>query len=338
MRNYIGIDFHLQHSSVAVMDESGKVTDERKLYHTKVEEIKEYFSRFPKDTEIAIEATRNWYWIVDLLQDMGLMVRLVNPKKTRIIAESTVKTDKIDARTLAHLTRCKFLPESYIADRLTRDNRELLRYYMHVVRVRASLKNRIHALLAKNNIHHGFTDLFGIGGREYLDQLELSPVYKNQLEGYLSLIDSFTEKINKLKKQITAIGKGNKYVSLLLTVPGIGYFGALLIASEIGEIERFKSAKKLSSYAGLTSSTRQSADKAYHGHINKDSNKYIRYVLTEAVPLATKKDHKLWEFFMAQKGKKGRGSAVMATARKMMVSIYHMLKRNESYRMNDGLR
>jgi len=341
MKNYIGMDFHLQHSSVAVMDQDGKIIEETKLYHSKINEIKEFFERFPKDTDVAIEATRNWYWMIDLLESLEMNVRLVNPKKTRIIAESTIKTDKIDARILAHLTRCNFLPEAYIADKRTRDVREMLRYYMHLVKVRASLKNRIHSLLAKNNINsrdRGFTDLFGKLGREYLKEVELGFVYRNELDGYLEIIDQLTGKISGLKKEIKKEGSKHKYVPLLMSVPGIGDFGALVIAVEIGEIERFANAKRLSSYAGLTSTVRQSADKMWHGHINKDSNKYIRYILVEAVQKAIARDRKLWDFFTGIKEKKGRGCAVMATARKMSIAIYNMLRRNETYRTNEGLR
>ncbi len=341
MKNYIGMDFHLQHSSIAVMDKNGNITEETKLYHNKVTEIKEFFEKFPKNTDVAIEATRNWYWMIDLLESLNMHVRLVNPKKTRIIAESTIKTDKIDARILAHLTRCNFLPEAYIADKETRDVREMLRYYMHLVRVRASLKNRIHSLLAKNNLsylNHGFTDLFGKLGREFLKTLNLSLVYRDEMDGYLEIIDTLTSKIVELKKDIKKIGSKHRYVPLLTTIPGIGDFGALVLAAEIGEIERFSNAKKLSSYAGLTSTTRQSAEKTWHGSINKDSNKYIRYILVEAVQKAIMRDRKLWEFFQRIKEKKGRGSAVMATARKISIAIYSMLRKNESYRTNEGLR
>ncbi len=134
MEHYIGVDFHMQHSSVAVMDKDGTIKDERKLYHTDTQELVDYFSSFDKDTSVALEATRNWYWFVDLMQELELDVKLVHAKKARIIAESTIKTDKIDARVLAHLDRCNFLPRAYIADKETRAAREILRYYMGLPR------------------------------------------------------------------------------------------------------------------------------------------------------------------------------------------------------------
>ncbi len=152
MKHYIGMDFHKQFSSVCVMDKDGQIIDERKLFHDNRNEMTDYFSQFNKDTSVSVEATRNWYWLADLLQEQGLDVKLVHAKKTRIIAESTIKTDKIDARVLAHLDRCNFLPQAYLVNKETRSERELLRYYLSLVKVQTGIKNRIHSVLAGKQI------------------------------------------------------------------------------------------------------------------------------------------------------------------------------------------
>ena len=205
MNHYIGVDFHMQHSSVAVMDKDGAIKDERKLYHTDTQGLISYFSSFDKDTSVALEATRNWYWFVDLIQEIGLDVKLVHAKKARIIAESTIKTDKIDARILAHLDRCDFLPTAYIAGKEIRSQRELLRYYMNLVRLRASVKNRVHAILAKNNIHHVFSDLFGKAGTLFLKELPLPRIFRMELDGYLSVLDNVNKRIEDAKEEIKGL-------------------------------------------------------------------------------------------------------------------------------------
>lgn len=334
MRHYIGVDFHMQHSSVACMDKEGNIMDERKLYHTNRKEVIDYFSCFDKDTSVALEATRNWYWFVDCLQELNLNVKLVHAKKARIIAESTIKTDKLDARVLAHLNRSNFLPEAYIADKETRFNRELLRYYMSLVKIRSSIKNRVHSILAKNNIRHGFTDLFGKAGLLFLNTLELPAVFREELTGYLGILNHLKERINDATCKIRTKCAENRYVKRLLTVPGIGYFSALLLASEIADINRFPTMRKFCSYAGLTSSTHQSADKTYHGHIIKDSNKYIRYALVEAVLKAIPKDPRLWSIYTNLKQKKGHNKAKIAVAHRMCMYIYAMLKNDTDYRIN----
>jgi transposase len=335
MQHYIGVDFHMQHSSVAVMDEQGLIVDERKLYHANMKELMNYFSSFNSDTNVAVEATRNWYWLIDCLQDLNLNVKLAHAKKVRIIAESTIKTDKIDARALAHLDRCNFLPQAYIADKKTRSNRELLRYHMSLVKIRASIKNRIHAILAKNNIQYGFTDLFGKGGLEFLKRLRLPPIFTLELHGYIQLLDALKEALTTVQKQIKEECKDAPYVKRLITIPGIAYFSALLLSSEIADIKRFRNYKKLCAYAGLASTTHQSADTTHHGGIIKDSNKYLRYVLVEAVPFAIKKDPRLYAVYTALVRKKGVNKARIAIAHRLMVAIYFMLRDDTDYHISN---
>ncbi len=333
MQHYIGVDFHKQHSSVAVMNEQGSIVDERKIYHTDMKELMNYFSSFDSDTNVALEATRNWYWLVDCLQDLNLNVKLAHAKKVRIIAESTIKTDKIDARALAHLDRCSFLPQAYIADKNTRANRELLRYHMSLVRIRASIKNRIHAILAKNNIHHRFTDLFGKAGIEFLKSLELPAIFTLEINGYIQLLDALKKTLTAVQKRIKEECKSAPYVNRLMTIPGISYFSALLLSSEIADIKRFKHYKKLCAYAGLASTTHQSADTTHHGGIIKDSNKYIRYALVEAVPFAIKRNPRLYAAYAALVRKKGINKARVAIAHRLLVAIYFMLRDDTDYRI-----
>ena len=140
MRYYIGVDFHKQFSFVSVMDANGNILEQQQLSHLDVPGIRAFFSRFAPDASVSVEATRSWYWFVDLLQDLGFSVNLVHPKKTRIIAESTIKTDKIDASVLAHLDRCQFLPKAFIPDLHSRSLRELLRYHLSLVKFRTATK------------------------------------------------------------------------------------------------------------------------------------------------------------------------------------------------------
>ena len=333
MKHYIGIDFHKQFSSVAVMDEQGTIKDERKLYHDQPEELLEYFSKFQGEANVCLEATRNWYWLVDLLQEQGLAVKLVHAKKARLIAESTIKTDKIDARVLAHLDRCNFLPTAYIADPQTRQERELLRYHISLVKIQSSVKNRIHAILAKHNIQHNFSDLFGQAGREFLKTVTLPPIFRLKLDGYLELLEKVASILGRAKKEIERHCRNWPEAGLLTSAPGIGELTGLMLAAEIADINRFSSVKRFCCYGGLASSTHQSADKKYNGHIIKDANKYIRYAVLEAVAHAVKQDPRLFKFYSKLERAKGRKRARIATARKLLVAIYYMLKNKTPYQV-----
>lgn len=330
---HIGVDLHRRFSKVAVVDKKGEVVDTRRLEND-MDILGEYFKNFKKDTPVVVESTSGWEWFSDLLEEVGMDMKLANPHKVKLIAEATIKTDKVDAITLAQLERTNFLPLSYLAPKEIRGNRELLRHRFVLVRIRTSLKNRVHSILTKRGIiPPSFSDLFGKEGRKFLASLQLPDVYKKEMATYLELIDTLNNYIKIKDIEIKKLVKGgNKQAKLLMTVPGISYLSGLLLISEIGDINRFPSFKKLCSYGGLVPTTDQSADKLHYGHLKKDSNKYIRGILVEAVEHAIKKDIGLSYTYQKLLRKRGKNSARVAVARKLLVSIYYILKNNESYK------
>jgi len=145
-----------------------------------------------------------------------------------------------------------------------------------------------------------------------------------RLEELEAHIESYTSRIAQ-----EAIQKPE--VKLLMGFTGVDYYSAMLLVNEIGDITRFPSAKKLVSYAGLAPGTRQSADKIIHGHIVKEGNKRIRWILVEAAQHASRSDPRLHGFYQRIHKRRGYQKAIVAVARKMLVSIYHVLSKNEVY-------
>jgi transposase len=331
---HVGLDLHKKRTEVAVLDDSGQVVDRCKLEHGDKTEMSEYFRAIGRDGIATIEATRNWYWEVELLEECGLAVKLANPQKVRLIAEAKVKTDKVDAWTLAHLERTGFLPEAYIPPREVRDQRELLRYRLALVGIGTSLKNRVHALLDKLGIRQSFTDLFGKGGREFLAALQLRDVYRKTLDGYLASLDFVEAQVKQATRDIRVTLKADPRATVLMTIPGVGQLTAYLLLSEIGDIDRFLSAKKLCAYSGLVPRTYQSGEHCYSGAITRQGNRYIRYAMVEAAQLAHKRDPALGYFYDRLKRTKGTAKARVAVARKLLVAVYHVLKYGEHYRYN----
>jgi len=329
-----GLDQHKHFSRVAVTDEAGAVIEEQRLGHADKDIIARYFEPFKGNAKIAMESTGNWTWMCDLLEGQGLDVHLAHPLKTRIICESKVKTDKIDARMLAHLLRANLLAESYIAPLDVRSQRQQLRYRQSLIRVRTGLKNRVHGVLEQLGIAvPPVSDLFGKEGLSWLNSLAIAEPYAASMQGYLRLIREIDLLITAVDKEIKQSLKTNPAASLLDTIPGIGTFTAQLLLAEIGDIRRFASTKKLCSYAGLVPSTHQSGETLYHGSITKQGNRYIRWAMTEAAQKAYCKDHYLARFYATIYRKKGKAKAITAVARKLLVSVYHVLIKNEPYRI-----
>ena len=327
---YTGLDLHRSFSYITTMNDKGEIVGQKKLPSNG--EVVEFLKEFDDTMEVAIEATPSWYWLYDCLEDEGFKVKLSHPLKTKAIAYAKVKTDKVDSATLAHLLRSDLLPLSYVPEKPVRLNRELLRYRARLVRVQTRIKNNIHTILAKNNVSHSYSDLFGKEGMAFLYSLSLPENYKIALEGYLSVLETVRHEIRLASKRVQALAEENQNAVLLMTIPGVGYYSALMIESEIGDVKRFPSAKQLCSYAGLVPSTYASGNTCYHGHITKQGSRWLRWILIEAAIHAVKRPGPLRSFYFKVERKKGGKVAKVATARKLLEWIYHMMRDNKSFK------
>jgi len=328
---YVGMDIHKRFSQVAVVDESGEIMDQHRLNHTPPEELISYFKQFPKDTQVIMEPTCGWGWLSDGISDLGLEVILAHPLKVRLIAESRIKTDKVDAVVLAQLQRTSFLPQAYLAPKEIRKLRDLFRCRCGLVRMRTTLKLQIHALLDRLGIFHSFSDLFGKTGRTFLNNLELEPPYRENLDRGLRVIDLLNREIKQIEEVIKSRVKEDPQAKHLTTIPGIGFILAYLITSEIGEISRFASAKKLASYCGLVPWVRQSGGFAHYGHLTKVGNTLLRWGLIEAAQVAIRYNPELKVWAEKIRRKKGAGVATCAVARKLVGVVYQLLTQERDY-------
>jgi transposase len=298
-----------------------------------------YFKSFkPEETKVVLEATGNWYWLADLLEEANLTHILAHPYKTRIIAESKIKTDSISSFTLAQLLRAGLIPQSYLASKKVRSLREELRYRISLVKIRSSLKCRIHSLLDREGINTShYSDLFGKKGLAFLKSLSLGYPLSQTLKGYINLIEELTSLIEEIQASIKLTIKENSLASLLLTIPGIGFFTTYLILCEVVDINRFLTPKKLASYIGIVPSIHQSGSFSHTGKITKQGNKYLRWALIEASQKAIIKDPYLKAIYDKISYKKGKQKAKVAIANKLAHIIWGVLKYKQPYRLKKKL-
>jgi transposase len=223
---------------------------------------------------MVLESSSTWYWLYEILSRKHKVV-LSNPAKTKAIASAKLKTDKVDALMLANLLRGGYIAESYVPSRRVMSLRELVRYRANLIRMRSSVKNRVHAYLLMNNIKIGGSPFT----KGFLD--ELRKVEDARIEGYIRIIERLNLEIHESSKIICSEALSDENARLLMTIPGISFYSALLIISEIGDISRFPDSSHLVSYAGLVSSTRSSGGTTYHGRITKTGSSYLRWVLNQ---------------------------------------------------------
>ena len=327
---YIGVDLHKLTCFITVMDEAGKIKKQTEI-STDTDKVAKFFSRH-RDARVAVESTMNWVPFYENLESLGCSVVLSNPLATKAIATARIKNDKVDSRVLADLLRTNFLPTAYIQPRAIRDLKELVRQRILFVEMRTRLKNRIHSVLFKNNLKHNFSNLYGVAGMQWLADLELREVYRQELDWCLAGLKALNRLIEEMETVIQKKAKLDYDCQLLMTIPGISYFSALTIKSEIGDIARFRSAKKLCSYAGLIPSTYASADKIRHGRITKRGSRWLRKILIDSITSGSRSQYKLSYFYRKLKMSKGTGKAKVATARKLCHIIFAMLTDKQPFR------
>jgi transposase len=334
MTHYTGFDLHRQYAQIATMDENGKILIESRINNSP-EDIIEFFSNVlygrASEHHLALEPVSFWYPCYELLEDLGIKVHLANPLQVKAIASARIKTDKIDAKILAHLLRTDLLPEAYIPSKKIRNLKELLRLRASLVRLQTQIKNKIHSVLHKNAIRHQFTDIFGQAGLRWLSSLKLPFPFDLSRERYLSLYKENESQINIVTKIIEAKTKENSQAMLLTSINGLGYYLALLIISEIGDIDRFPSPKKVHSYAGIIPSLHASGDKVRTGKITKQGSAWLRWALIEAAQNQGKYNSRLGLYYRKIKKKKGSKIARVATARKLATVIFAILKTGQRY-------
>ena len=327
---YVGMDVHRSYCQVAVLETETGVLEELRIESTP-EGLRAAVLGIGLESRVALEASSHWGWVVDELQGMGLDVVLSHPTKTKAIGSARIKTDKIDAKMLAHLLAADLLPEAHIASQEVRELRSYLRYRWVLVQMRTMAKNRVHAILAGYGLKSPARDLFCLKGREWLSRQVLGELHREQVNGYLEVIDLLSGLTKRVDERIRPMAEQHREAKLLMSVSGISYYSALLIVVEIDGVERFYSSKHLTSYAGLCPSTYSSGGRERHGRITKCGSSFLRWILVEAAQQSVYPRSPLHGFYLKIARKKGHSTAKVAVARKLLESIYQMLKRGMEF-------
>jgi transposase len=235
---------------------------------------------------------------------------------------------------LATLSQRDLVPAIWLPDPRVREERELARFRLHLVKHRSALKNRIHSTLINFGRPCPVTDLFGVEGRKLLGRLDVPEPWRGNVAASLALIDDLGAQIEEANRRLRAGHANHAYVPLLLSAPGIGWVLAFTIAAEIGEIERFASPEKLTGYTGLCPRVVQSGESDRRGPLSKHGPTYLRWALLEATMHALR--HRAYsERYQRTKKRLGkqRGAKVaqIDIARRLCHAIWHMLTRNETF-------
>jgi transposase len=331
---YMGVDYHKQYSHLTILDKEGKVMKSGIVTNDQ-EDIRGFLLGF-EEVKAVVEASRTSYVMADMLEWMGIDIKIANPMQVKAIAQAKIKTDKRDSKVLADLLRANLIPEVYMRSQANREAQRVLRQRVFFVRMRTQVKNRIAWILAMQmpgilTDTENVKSLYTQRGLEFLEKVQLGEVDRKVMDELLESYHHLTKRIQVSDGYVKELYASMKEAKLVRSIPGFGPFYSVLVPVEIGEISRFAKVEKLHAYTGVIPSLHSSGGKVYHGKIIKAGNKWLRWTAVESVWPAIKADVRLRVFYQSRAGRKGSNVAKVATARKLLTIIYRVLKEECPY-------
>ena len=282
-----GIDAHATYSVIAIVSNTGQLVHGPVRIHNKeADRLDELLSQY-RPLEVVVETSPAWPWLFDRLEGSGIHFVLAHAKRLRVIAESNYKSDEIDAELLARMRLAGLIPEVHPKCIAQREQAVLLRNRARLVRERTRMVNRIHAQIHNVGLHLERGRLLTQDGRQWVRDVAwplLGEERRLFIDMQWELIDQIVPMIRTLDRRVEHMGQKIPAVALLETVPGIGPYRALLIATETLPIERFHTPAHLVSYAGLAPRSSQSGLRPIrHGSIPAGANRWLRGTFVRAV-------------------------------------------------------
>jgi len=291
-------------------------------------------------TSVALEATANWYWIVDEIEQAGLVPQLVHPRKAKLMMGLINKTDQRDAHGLNRLQRNGTLPTVWIPPGPLRELRELTRTRVVMVAQRTRWKNRLTATLAKYGAPaRESSDPYGKRARAELDRrMERLPEQARWAsQQMLAQVDGLNRQIEAFEQRLENLVEVTPDMQRLMSLPGIGVILSATIQLEVGEIGRFPSAEHLAGYAGTTPRVHASGDRVWYGRTRPDVNRYLKWAFAEAANSVAVNHPRcplrhVSQLYRHLRERKGHRKAIGAVARHLAEATFHVLSRKEAYR------
>lgn len=332
----VGMDLHKAFSKAVLMTAQGEVTETVTVGHGDRAEMQAFFERFPAGTDVVVEATFNWPWVVDLAEAASLTPHLMHPVRGRELAKGMGKNDRKDAifEGKLWLAGGDVFPEAYLAPPVVRARRARFRTRALLVAIRVNVKNSIHGILHKCGVMvDEVSDLFAPKGLAQLQGVALPPSAQEELARKLAVVSDLTAHIKAVQHLLHMELTRDPQADLLKTIPGVGDLVAYGWLAEIGEISRFPNGRALAAYAGVLPLDNNSAGHDCGKHTSPRCNQHLRLMALEAVTGAVRSSRRMKSLYERVKARnKGlAGKARVAVARELLEIAHLVLSRHVPY-------
>jgi transposase len=326
----VALDVHRDFCEVAIVAE-GQLCSAGRI-ETKPGALLLFAQSLDARDRVVLEVTGNAWEIARILEPHVERVIVVSPSDTGI-RQARAKTDRLDARALARLLWAGQLDSVWTPDERIRAMRRRLARRSQLVRARSRAKNEVHAVLMRClKDRPPASDLFGVKGRQWLAEQQLSVTERETVDSAVRQIEFLDGEIAEVEKLIAAEALSWPEVKRLMTVPGVNVIVAATFMAAIGDIGRFPDRRKLTAYLGLDPRVRQSgATPASHGHISKQGSASARHALVEACWSTVRQPGPIAGFYQRIKARRGHSIAIVASARKLACLFWCLLIRGEDY-------
>lgn len=331
---YIGVDLHPSSATVTILDPQTRSCDQFD-FPMNAAGLRSFQEQLRPGDQIALEATTNAHFLRRQLLGLVKEVVIANPAKMKAISQSPAKTDRNDSYQLAVLLLAGTLPTIWIPDEETRQDRAVLSHRAGLIRESTRLRNRVRSLLTAEGMSWPHSDIFSRDARRFLRKLHSQLTWDAQvrLTALLEQSDALQGTIRKLEAQVEVRAqKRAPQLGVLMTIPGIHSLTALTILAAIGTIDRFATPDSLANYAGMVPRMRSSCQRTRHGKVTKRGSRMLRWAVTQVVRHLVQQPGAFQNFYRRLLHKKNKGAAIVASGRKLLKVIWHMLRTGEAFR------
>jgi len=334
IQRYVGMDVHKHYVMVGGMNRQKEwVLRPRKV---RVSGFRSWAERNLKSTDaVVIESTSNAWTIYDIVVPLVSYTVVADPRQVSEIAKAKVKTDKRDIKRLLRLLIADMVPEVWVPPQHVRELRSLISYRWRLNKQITMTKNRLHSVLHQYNLTAPEGGLFRDKNQGWWDEQVFSPMVAIQVEHDLKLLKQLEEHRIAINQELARLSNTEPWDSqmvYLMQIPGFGVILGMIVVSAIGDISRFSHSKKLVGYAGLGAGVHDSGEKHSGKGITKQGRKEFRWAMVEVAWRAVGA-YPYWKTqFKTLKKRMHPNQAIVVIARKLLVTVWHILTKQEAYR------